>query len=262
MKTLRGESSFARNPDEQVSDDDRSTLLSFLSRDALQNDKIITSILKVLFQYLGIGTRLALCSVIWMEAREFVILVPDPIIFEPVENKSRAERGSLCETRISRKTVSGTGAFGVAFAFRCSCQWWLLYVFIVMARHEALSSPRCPSRSASGKPCNCRFYKTHARPPFTGLFVSPRNKDDMGVPTDQLSHNHFHSTHGHCNNHIVTSCVFVLLAPIFITRRRRRVRCWTLVEDLFSEWEERKKSRAGGGAACESRKPCVSLECM
>ena len=31
-------------------------------------------------------------------------------------------------------------------------------------------------------------------------------------------------------------------------------RCWTLAEDLFSEWEQRKKSRAGGVAPCESRK--------
>ena len=31
-------------------------------------------------------------------------------------------------------------------------------------------------------------------------------------------------------------------------------RCWTLAEDLLSEWEEGKKSRAGGGAPCESRK--------
>ena len=94
------------------------------------------------------------------------------------------------------------------------------------------------------------------------LFVSLRNKDDMGAPTDQVSHNHFHCTYGHCNNHIVTSCVFVLLTPIFITRRRRRVPCWTLAEDLFSEWEERKKSRAGGGAPCESRKTCVTLGYM
>ena len=31
-------------------------------------------------------------------------------------------------------------------------------------------------------------------------------------------------------------------------------RCWTLAEDLFSEWEQSKMSRAGGGAPCESRK--------
>ena len=65
----------------------------------------------------------------------------------------------------------------------------------------------------------------------------------------------------HCDNHIVTSCVFVLLAPIFITRRRRRAPYWTLAEHLFSEWEERKKSRVGGGAPCESRKPCKTVTC-
>ena len=31
----------------------------------------------------GYGFRLAMCSVNWMEAREFVILVPDPIAFAP-----------------------------------------------------------------------------------------------------------------------------------------------------------------------------------
>ena len=60
----------------RVSDDDRSTLLSFFSCGALQNDEII-GILKVL------GTRLATCSVNWMEAREFAILVPDPIAYAP-----------------------------------------------------------------------------------------------------------------------------------------------------------------------------------
>ena len=54
----------------------------FLSCGALQNDEMI-GILKVLFRYLGIGTRLATCSVNWMEAREFAILVPDPIAFAP-----------------------------------------------------------------------------------------------------------------------------------------------------------------------------------
>ena len=65
----------------RVSDGDRSTLLSFVSCGALQNDEII-GILKVLFRY-GIGTRLAMCSVNWMEARVFAILVPDPIAFAP-----------------------------------------------------------------------------------------------------------------------------------------------------------------------------------
>ena len=158
---------------------------------------------------------------------------------------------------------------------------------------------------------------------------------DDGVPTDHLSHKHCD-----CNNHTVTSCVFVLLVPTVITRRRRRApsttsaspssptwtslvssvtthlpkgeqlrtgktdvyqqpiaglspksswvkeylpgrggnvfvsvlhshdktsrlcvetrRCWTLAEDLLSEWEERKKRRAGGGALCKSRKTIIA----
>ena len=43
----------------------------------------IIGILTVLFRFLGYGFRLAMCSVNWMEAREFAILVPDPIAFAP-----------------------------------------------------------------------------------------------------------------------------------------------------------------------------------
>ena len=87
----------------RVSADDRSTLLSFLSCGALQSDEII-SILKVLFGYLGNGTRLALCSVNWMELRESVVLVPDPIVYEPVVNIGKT--GLLCEPHVSCKTVT------------------------------------------------------------------------------------------------------------------------------------------------------------
>ena len=66
----------------RVSDGDRSTSLSFLSCDALQSDEII-GILKVLFRYVGNGTRLALTSMDWLNTREAVILVPDPIVFAP-----------------------------------------------------------------------------------------------------------------------------------------------------------------------------------
>ena len=43
----------------------------------------IIGILTVLFRFLGYGFRLAMCSVNWMEAREFAILVPNPIAFAP-----------------------------------------------------------------------------------------------------------------------------------------------------------------------------------
>ena len=62
----------------RVSDGDRSTSLSFLSCGALQSDEII-GILKVLFRYVGNGTRLALTRMDWLNTREAVILVPDPI---------------------------------------------------------------------------------------------------------------------------------------------------------------------------------------
>ena len=49
---------------------------------------------------------------------------------------------------------------------------------------------------------------TSSRPLFAALFVTPRNKDDkgVGVPTDQLSHNHCDCTDSHCNSHIIASC--------------------------------------------------------
>ena len=58
-----------------VSDGDCSTLLSFLPCGdsqgyALQNNEII-GILTVFFRYVGISTRLALCSVGWLTTQEF-----------------------------------------------------------------------------------------------------------------------------------------------------------------------------------------------
>ena len=38
-------------------------------------------------------------------------------------------------------------------------------------------------------------------------------------------------------------------------------RCWTLAQDIILEWEQRKKSRAGGGAPCKSRKTVFCDPC-
>ena len=71
----------------RVSDDDRSTLLSFVSCGASQGyapqSGEIIGILTVLFLYVGIGTRLALTSMGLLTVREFVVLVLDPIAFAP-----------------------------------------------------------------------------------------------------------------------------------------------------------------------------------
>ena len=44
-----------------------------------------------------------------------------------------------------------------------------------------------------------------------------------------------------------------------VTSYHKTSRLWTLAQDIILEWEQRKKSRAGGGAPCESRKTCVIL---
>ena len=87
----------------RVSDGDRSKSLSFLSCGALQSDEIIGT-LKVLFGYLVNGTQLALCNENWLELRESVVLVPDPIVYEPVVNIGKT--GLLCEPHVFCKTVT------------------------------------------------------------------------------------------------------------------------------------------------------------
>ena len=64
----------------RVSDGDRPTSMSFLSCSALQR---IIGIPKVLFRYVGNGTRLALTNMDWLNTQKAVILVPDPIAFAP-----------------------------------------------------------------------------------------------------------------------------------------------------------------------------------
>ena len=89
----------------RVSDGDRSTLLSFVSCGASQGyaprSGEIIGILTVLFRYVGIGTRLALTSMGWLTAREFVILVPDPIAFAPGPGETNSnDFGSNWRVRI------------------------------------------------------------------------------------------------------------------------------------------------------------------
>ena len=175
----------------RVSDNNRSTLLSFLSCGALQNDEIIIGILKVLFQYLGIGTRLVMCSVNWMEAREFVILV------EPVENKSRTGRGSLCETRISRKLATSSADEGCLQPRRS--QWRETtgcHVLHMVCHHRGLCVVEPVDHQASlrgrlrswkgasrqGKPENCLFSR-HIRLASFCAFVQSRRRPEKWTRT-------------------------------------------------------------------------------
>ena len=51
--------------------------------------------------------------------------------------------------------------------------------------------------------------------------------------------------------------VSVLVSP----SHHKTSRLWTLAQDIILEWEQRKKRRFGGGAPCESRKPCKTVTC-
>ena len=99
-----------------------------------------------------------------------------------------------------------------------------------------------------GKPCvTCQH--TSSRPPLCGASCETEEQRRC-VPTDQLSHNRRTTPApvltSHCNSHIVASCVFVLLVPNTITRRRRRV-----PSTMSKRWTA---SRATPRGRCQSQR--------
>ena len=67
-------------------------------RDDLQN------IYALLFMFLGYGFSLAMCNVGWLDTQQFVILVPDPIIFAPWS--VLLDRGELCHSLLTRHSTT------------------------------------------------------------------------------------------------------------------------------------------------------------
>ena len=147
----------------------------------------------------------------------------------------------------------------ITFVFRCSRQWWLLYVITVMVCHEASSSPPGCLRPqavrhgralchlsrhistkllSQGRQLRTGKSDVYHQPIASLSPESSRVKEDPSLPSRSRDN--------------------VFVSDTLMTRpaacASRTKRCWTLAEDLLSEWEERKKSRAGGGAPCESRK--------
>ena len=120
------------------------------------------------------------------------------------------------------------------------------------------------SRRRSLHGCTTRYVRPRSRHIFSaslaGLLI-PRNKDDMGngVLTDQLPHNHCNCPDSHCNSHIVASCMFVLLVPTTITRRRWRVPSMmsTAPSELLDEPEMPEHEVPEPEDAHEEGKPCV-----
>ena len=94
----------------------------------------------------------------------------------------------------------------LGFGFRLAMSnvgWHVTQKFVILVPDPIGFGP-WPVLLDPGEPCDICQY-TSFRPLLAGLFVTPRNKDDMGdgVPTDQLSHNHCDCTYSHCNSHIV-----------------------------------------------------------
>ena len=80
-------------------------------RDDLQN------IYALLFMFLGYGFSLAMCNVGWLDTQQFVILVPDPIIFAPWS--VLLNRGEPCHSLVSKTQhklpIRGMGCGGGDF---------------------------------------------------------------------------------------------------------------------------------------------------
>ena len=51
----------------------------------------LEKVYELLFRYLGIVTQLAMRNVSWMQTRFWVVLLPDPIVFEPVRMGNRCD---------------------------------------------------------------------------------------------------------------------------------------------------------------------------
>ena len=93
---------------------------------------------------------------------------------------------------------------GFGFWLAMSNEGWHVTQKFVILVPDPIGFAPWPVLLDPGVPCDICQH-TSSPPLFAGLFVTPRNKDDMGddVPTDQLSHNHCDCTDSHCNSHIV-----------------------------------------------------------
>ena len=154
----------------------------------------------------------------------------------------------------------------LGFGFRLAMSnvgWHVTQKFVVLVPDPIGFAP-WPVLLDPGEPSDICQH-TSSRPLFVVLFVTPRNKDDMGdgVPTDQLSHNHCDCTDSHCNSLIVLRvclCFFLshLLSQVHWRQKQlsdfvETKKYWTLKKSCgsqSSEWDERKKSRAKRGSLC------------
>ena len=120
-------------------------------------------------------------------------------------------------------------------------------------RHSGAARSQASLRAVAGA-----AQYTSFRPLFAVLFVTPRNKDDMGdcVPTDQLSHNHCDCTDSHCNSHIVLRvCLCFLLShhQSQVHRRHKQLSDFDRDEEVLDAPEELRQPVVGVGGAQEEQ---------
>ena len=64
----------------------------------------LANIYALLFRFLGYGFRLAMSNVGWLATQQFVILVPDPILFAPWP--VLLDQGEPCHILLTRHTTT------------------------------------------------------------------------------------------------------------------------------------------------------------
>ena len=82
----------------------------------------LTNIYALLFRFLGYGFRLAMCSEGWLATQQFVILVPDPILFAPWP--VLFDRGEPCHSLLTRHTTTGWSKVWDVEGVTCTAAHW------------------------------------------------------------------------------------------------------------------------------------------
>ena len=143
------------------------------------------------------------------------------------------------------------GFLGFGFLLAMSnVGWHVTQKFVILVPDPIAFAP-WPVLLDPGEPCDICQH-TSFRPLFAGLFVTPRNKDDMGdgVRTDQLSHNHCDCTDSHCNGHIVLPFVPSPVTSPSAAEAAQRLR---RDEEVLDAPEELRQPVVGVGGAQEEQ---------
>ena len=220
----------------RVSDGDRSTLLSFVSSQgyAPQSDEVI-SILRVLFRYVGIGTRLALTSMSWLTTRSpsrqgktravHTVILASPVTFV------------LQDTPPSVTDCAGDGVLTNGNHMVVSCVCVLLvstfYHKTTFHNFSFYSLKQFGTRQAL---CHLSRQDTSRGVPAQGVGTRTGKSDVYQQPIAGLSPESSwvkEDPPGRGDN------VFVLVSHSHHKTSRLCVEtkmCWTLAEDFISEW--------------------------